>query len=81
MDDEYLRSALDYMELHRAAIVRDATTLNCPNVGITSWLRLPFTKWISDGGSPRSPDPARPRLKGSAICFLIRIMKEASMLR
>ncbi|KAG6412522.1 hypothetical protein SASPL_125201 [Salvia splendens] len=42
MDDEYLRSAVDYMELHRDAIVGTAVTRECPNVGITSWLRFPF---------------------------------------
>ncbi|KAI3929224.1 hypothetical protein MKX01_006460 [Papaver californicum] len=42
MDDEYLRSALDYLELQPdlTALVRGAHTFRCPNIGITSWARL-----------------------------------------
>lgn len=44
MDDEYLRSALDYLELQPdlKALVRGAHTFKCPNLGITSWVRLPI---------------------------------------
>ncbi|KAF3529249.1 hypothetical protein DY000_02039017 [Brassica cretica] len=44
MDDEYLRSALDYLEMQPdlSALVRGAHTYNCPNLGITSWVRLPI---------------------------------------
>lgn len=44
MDDEYLRSALDYLELQPdlSALVRGAHTFRCPNLGITSWVRLPI---------------------------------------
>ncbi|KAI4326238.1 hypothetical protein MLD38_031571 [Melastoma candidum] len=44
MDDEYLRSALDYLELQPdlSALVRGAHTFRCPNLGITSWTRLPI---------------------------------------
>ncbi|KAI9071709.1 hypothetical protein K1719_046340 [Acacia pycnantha] len=44
MDDEYLRSALDYLELQLdlKALVRGAHTFKCPNLGITSWVRLPI---------------------------------------
>ncbi|TXG69469.1 hypothetical protein EZV62_004404 [Acer yangbiense] len=44
MDDEYLRSALDYLELQPdlSALVRGAHTFKCPNLGITSWVRLPI---------------------------------------
>ncbi|KAG9455900.1 hypothetical protein H6P81_000408 [Aristolochia fimbriata] len=44
MDDEYLRSALDYLELQPdlSALVRGAHTFRCPNIGITSWVRLPI---------------------------------------
>eukprot|EP00262_Sarcandra_glabra_P019914 TRINITY_DN7736_c0_g2_i1.p1 TRINITY_DN7736_c0_g2~~TRINITY_DN7736_c0_g2_i1.p1 ORF type:complete len:437 (+),score=-13.72 TRINITY_DN7736_c0_g2_i1:168-1478(+) len=44
MDDEYLRSALDYLELQPdlSALVRGAHTFRCPNIGITSWSRLPI---------------------------------------
>uniref|UniRef100_A0AAU6MX23 Rosmarinate synthase n=1 Tax=Ocimum basilicum TaxID=39350 RepID=A0AAU6MX23_OCIBA len=44
MDDEYLRSALDYLEMQPdlKALVRGAHTFRCPNLGITSWVRLPI---------------------------------------
>ncbi|GER54111.1 HXXXD-type acyl-transferase family protein [Striga asiatica] len=44
MDDQYLRSALDYLELQPdlRALVRGAHTFRCPNLGITSWVRLPI---------------------------------------
>ncbi|KAL6958276.1 shikimate O-hydroxycinnamoyltransferase [Sarracenia purpurea var. burkii] len=44
MDDDYLRSALDYLELQPdlKALVRGAHTFKCPNLGITSWVRLPI---------------------------------------
>ncbi|XP_020232248.1 shikimate O-hydroxycinnamoyltransferase [Cajanus cajan] len=44
MDNEYLRSALDYLELQPdlKALVRGAHTYRCPNLGITSWARLPI---------------------------------------
>ncbi|KAK8952174.1 Shikimate O-hydroxycinnamoyltransferase [Platanthera zijinensis] len=44
MDDKYLRSALDYLEAQPdlTALVRGAHTFKCPNIGITSWSRLPI---------------------------------------
>jgi shikimate O-hydroxycinnamoyltransferase len=44
MDNDYLRSALDYLELQPdlKALVRGAHTFRCPNLGITSWTRLPI---------------------------------------
>ncbi|CAI0459533.1 unnamed protein product [Linum tenue] len=44
MDDEYLRSALDYLEVQPdlSALVRGAHTFKCPNLGVTSWARLPI---------------------------------------
>ncbi|KAG4961678.1 hypothetical protein JHK87_038311 [Glycine soja] len=44
MDNEYLRSALDYLELQPdlKSLVRGAHTFRCPNLGITSWARLPI---------------------------------------
>ncbi|MCL7038473.1 hypothetical protein MKW94_014026 [Papaver nudicaule] len=42
MDDEYLRSALDYLELQRdvKSLARGAHTFRCPNMAITSWARI-----------------------------------------
>jgi shikimate O-hydroxycinnamoyltransferase len=44
MDNDYLTSALDYLELQPdlSALVRGAHTFKCPNLGITSWVRLPI---------------------------------------
>ncbi|KAJ8755306.1 hypothetical protein K2173_019104 [Erythroxylum novogranatense] len=44
MDNDYLRSALDYLELQPdlSALVRGAHTFKNPNLGITSWVRLPI---------------------------------------
>lgn len=44
MDNDYLRSALDFLELQPdiSALVRGAHTFKCPNLGITSWVRLPI---------------------------------------
>lgn len=44
MDNDYLRSALDYLEIQPniSALVRGAHTFRCPNLGITSWVRLPI---------------------------------------
>ncbi|KAL6996746.1 shikimate O-hydroxycinnamoyltransferase [Sarracenia purpurea var. burkii] len=44
MDNDYLRSALDYLELQPdlKALVRGPHTFRCPNLGITSWVRLPI---------------------------------------
>jgi shikimate O-hydroxycinnamoyltransferase len=44
MDNDYLRSALDYLELQPdlKALVRGAHTYKSPNLGITSWARLPI---------------------------------------
>lgn len=43
MDDDYLRSALDYLEIQPdlTQLVRGPHTYHCPNLGITSWVRLP----------------------------------------
>ncbi|XWS11702.1 hypothetical protein CRYUN_Cryun37aG0021600 [Craigia yunnanensis] len=44
MDNDYLRSALDYLELQLdlSALVRGPRTFRCPNLAITSWPRLPI---------------------------------------
>ncbi|XP_059457355.1 shikimate O-hydroxycinnamoyltransferase-like [Corylus avellana] len=54
MDDEYLRSALDYLELQPdvSALVRGAHTYRCPNLGITSWTRLPIYEADFGWGRP-----------------------------
>ncbi|KAH6794842.1 hydroxycinnamoyl-CoA shikimate/quinate hydroxycinnamoyl transferase [Perilla frutescens var. hirtella] len=56
IDDEYMRSALDYLELHLSkpdqGIVRSSNNVKCPNFGITSWIRLPFYEADFGWGKP-----------------------------
>ncbi|CAH9092119.1 unnamed protein product [Cuscuta epithymum] len=54
MDDSYLRSALDYLEAQPdlKALVRGAHTFRCPNLGITSWARLPIHEADFGWGRP-----------------------------
>ncbi|GMN72130.1 hypothetical protein TIFTF001_054186 [Ficus carica] len=42
MDNDYLRSAIDYLELQPdiSLIRRGAHTYQCPNLGITSWSKM-----------------------------------------
>ncbi|KAI5337645.1 hypothetical protein L3X38_016916 [Prunus dulcis] len=45
IDDDYLRSAVDYLELHRPCVsplVMGALSIRCPNLRINSWVRLPI---------------------------------------
>jgi shikimate O-hydroxycinnamoyltransferase len=44
MSEYYCRSALDYLEIQPdlSALVRGAHTFRCPNLGLTSWVRLPI---------------------------------------
>ncbi|KAK8641065.1 hypothetical protein V6N13_010495 [Hibiscus sabdariffa] len=44
MDDEYLRSALDYLETlpDITAARREAGTFQCPNININNWMQLPM---------------------------------------
>lgn len=54
MDNEYLRSAVDYLELQPdlSKLVRGAHTFRCPNIGITSWTRLPIHEADFGWGRP-----------------------------
>ncbi|KAK4269520.1 hypothetical protein QN277_022667 [Acacia crassicarpa] len=61
MDDEYLRSALDYLELQPndlKAIAPGANAFNCPNLGIVSWVRLPIHDADFGWGRPIFMGPA-----------------------
>ncbi|KAJ3684436.1 hypothetical protein LUZ61_013600 [Rhynchospora tenuis] len=44
MDNEYMKSALDYLELQPdlSKLIKGPHTFRCPNIGITSWSRLPI---------------------------------------
>eukprot|EP00252_Welwitschia_mirabilis_P014795 TRINITY_DN3278_c0_g1_i2.p1 TRINITY_DN3278_c0_g1~~TRINITY_DN3278_c0_g1_i2.p1 ORF type:complete len:435 (-),score=56.40 TRINITY_DN3278_c0_g1_i2:134-1438(-) len=69
MDDEYLRSALDYLELQPdlTALVRGAHTFRCPNIGITSWVRLPIHDADFGWGRPIFMGPGGIAFEGLAF--------------
>ncbi|KAJ4950907.1 hypothetical protein NE237_027739 [Protea cynaroides] len=68
MDDEYLRSALDYLELQPDLTVlsRGAHTFRCPNIGIMSWTRLPIYDADFGWGRPIFMGPGRIACEGLA---------------
>lgn len=68
MDDEYLRSAIDYLELqpNLAEFSRGAHTFQTPNLGITSWVRLPIYGADFGFGPPLSMGPAGVPFEGLA---------------
>jgi shikimate O-hydroxycinnamoyltransferase len=61
MDDEYLKSALDYLEMQpdRTKVVRNAHSGGDPNLSITSWTRLPIYDCDFGWGRPIFMGPAR----------------------
>ncbi|KAJ6349231.1 hypothetical protein OIU77_006754 [Salix suchowensis] len=60
MDDEYLRSALDYLEElgDLSSIPRGSIISACPNLSIVSWMRLPIYKANFGWGAPLLMRPA-----------------------
>eukprot|EP00250_Pteridium_aquilinum_P015453 c22587_g1_i1 orf=803-2362(+) len=68
MDDEYLRSALDYLDMQPNLEVfsRGAHTFRSPNLGITSWVRLPIYGADFGWGPPLSMGPAGVPFEGLA---------------
>ncbi|KAL6012189.1 hypothetical protein ACLOJK_002667 [Asimina triloba] len=60
MEDQYLRSALDYLELQPdiRALVRGPRTFGSPNLGIVSWGRLPIHDADFGWGRPIFMGPA-----------------------
>ena len=69
MDNDYLRSALDYLELQPdlSALVRGAHTFRCPNLGITSWARLPIHDADFGWGRPIFMGPGGIMFEGLAF--------------
>lgn len=71
MDNEYLWSALDYLELQPdlKALVRGAHTFKCPNLGITSWTRLPIHDADFGWGRPIFMGPGGIAYEGLAFAL------------
>ncbi|GMH14317.1 hypothetical protein Nepgr_016158 [Nepenthes gracilis] len=69
MDNEYLRSALEYLELQPdlTALVRGAHTFHCPNLGITSWTRLQIYDADFGWGGPIFVGPSGIAYEGLAF--------------
>ncbi|KAL3617707.1 hypothetical protein CASFOL_038028 [Castilleja foliolosa] len=69
MDDEYLRSALDYLEMLPCDISdvgRGPHTYKSPNLGIISWARLPFYDADFGWGKPVYVGPGAPPCEGKS---------------
>lgn len=68
MDDEYLRSALDYIEAQPDlnALKRGPHTYASPNLNIVSWIRLPVHDADFGWGRPVFMGPARVFCEGNA---------------
>ncbi|KAL6195085.1 hypothetical protein ACLB2K_030706 [Fragaria x ananassa] len=71
MDDEYLRSALDYLDLqqshhHLSSLARSAHYYKSPNLGITSWVTLPIYDADFGWGRPVFMGRAELSLEGKA---------------
>ncbi|KAL9376961.1 hypothetical protein Peur_031081 [Populus x canadensis] len=60
MDDEYLRSAVDYLEKvdDLTTVMRSSETYRSPNLNIVSWVRLPFYDADFGWGKPVNMRPA-----------------------
>jgi len=80
MDDEYLRSALDHLELHPdlSALVRGSHTYRSPNLCITSWSRLPIHDADFGWGKPIYMGPAIIAFENS-ICILSSPVNDGSL--
>ncbi|CAN0862772.1 Shikimate O-hydroxycinnamoyltransferase [Linum grandiflorum] len=71
MDDEYLRSALDYLhvEPNLSSLTKGAHTFKSPNLGITSWARLPVHDADFGWGRPVFMGPGAVPFEG--LSFLL----------
>ncbi|ERM93925.1 shikimate O-hydroxycinnamoyltransferase [Amborella trichopoda] len=80
MDNEYLRSALDYLELlpDPDAVKRGAHTFECPNIGVISWAKQPSYEADFGWGRPVFMGPAGMAHEGQA--FVLRSPKGDSYL-
>ncbi|XP_057767767.1 rosmarinate synthase-like [Salvia miltiorrhiza] len=73
MNDEYLRSAVDYLEVQLPNIPQTArrdNTMRCPNFDITSWARLPSFEADFGWGKPVYVGPAAAPYEGKCFLFV-----------
>ncbi|GMI92501.1 hydroxycinnamoyl-CoA shikimate/quinate hydroxycinnamoyl transferase [Hibiscus trionum] len=66
MDNEYIRSALDYLETlpDLTPVRRGPDTFQCPNLNIVNWMRLPLYDADFGWGRPIHMGPANVVLEG-----------------
>ncbi|KAL8150731.1 hypothetical protein V2J09_020539 [Rumex salicifolius] len=71
MDDAYLRSTLNYIELNldKDALLRGPRAFECPNLGLTSWTRLPVYEADFGWGRPTFMGPGW--INAECSCFLV----------
>ncbi|XP_057767568.1 rosmarinate synthase-like [Salvia miltiorrhiza] len=72
INDEYLKSAIDYLEVqlpNMHAIARSESNVSCPNFGITSWVRLPSYPDFG-WGKPVYAGPAVAPYEGKGYLFV-----------
>ncbi|CAB4303519.1 unnamed protein product [Prunus armeniaca] len=69
MDNDYLRSALDYLQLQPdlLPLVRGARTFRCPRLAITNWSRLPIYDADFGWGRPTFMGPGGIGYEGLAF--------------
>ncbi|KAH6794841.1 hydroxycinnamoyl-CoA shikimate/quinate hydroxycinnamoyl transferase [Perilla frutescens var. hirtella] len=75
IDDEYMRSALDYLEVEVSdiyAIARSESNVKCPNLGVTSWVRLPLYEADFGWGKPVYAGPAAIQFEGKCLLMVDR---------
>lgn len=67
MDDQYMRSAIDYLELQPdlSALVRGPTYFASPNLNVNSWTRLPLYESDFGWGRPIFMGPANILYEGT----------------
>ncbi|XP_057767768.1 rosmarinate synthase-like [Salvia miltiorrhiza] len=74
MNDEYLRSVIDYLEVKMPSILntpaRSENFVRCPNFDITSWVRLPFYEGDFGWGKPAYAGPAVAHYEGKSFLML-----------
>ncbi|KAK1589481.1 hypothetical protein Q3G72_034556 [Acer saccharum] len=71
IDDDYIRSALDYLQVQPdlAPLSRGAHTFKCPNLNVNSWSRLPMHDADFGWGRPVYTGPPSVVLEG--MCFIL----------
>ncbi|XP_042483072.1 shikimate O-hydroxycinnamoyltransferase-like [Macadamia integrifolia] len=80
MDEEYLRSALDFLELHlnQVALMHGTHFFRCPNIRIISWARMPTCDADFGWGRPIFVGPTEMTLDGMAY-ILPSCMNDGSL--